>query len=442
MLTHRHTFLAAIAAVLCFPASSLAAQVYAAPAPHGAGDCSSAANACSIYTAFGALETGDALILAGNEGTYGTAGAPLTQTLEPPQGHEAIDIHGAADQPMPVIYSNASQVMYLQGWINGQGYTVSDLDLEDLNSSNGSDLDIDGSADHVLAHATGQNVIVCNLGGAPGITATVTDTACIGDAPYDTGLWSQNNALGADTLVLRNDTVETPGMDGQALIVNADHGAQTTAEATNVIAHGGVADVEAYDDSQSTLALTLDHSDYATAGDEGTSATITAPGTATNIKAAPKFVNPSTDDFREAPYSPTIWTGTTSPANGTTDLGGTPRVVAGRTDVGAYQAQPGTLSVLTTRSRVRHRSVRIRLRCTGGADGCTGRLRLTENITVVLGRRLFSLRSGQAVTYKVRLTHEALVLLKAAHPHRLSGRTESDRSDGGPTRYAPITLVG
>ena len=46
--------------------------------------------------------------------------------------------------------------MYLQGWINGQGYTVSDLDLEDLNPANGSDLDIDGSADHVLAHATGQ----------------------------------------------------------------------------------------------------------------------------------------------------------------------------------------------------------------------------------------------------------------------------------------------
>src|SRR5580658_7497172 len=117
MLNHRHTFLAAIAAALCFPASSLAAQVYAAPAPQGAGDCSSPANACSIYTAFGALETGDQLILAGGEGTYGTASAPLTQTLEPPQGHEAIDIHGAAGQPMPVIYSNASQVMDLPGWI-------------------------------------------------------------------------------------------------------------------------------------------------------------------------------------------------------------------------------------------------------------------------------------------------------------------------------------
>ena len=68
MLNHRNTFLAAIAAALCFPASSLAAQVYAAPAPHGAGDCSSPANACSIYTAFGALETGDELILAGERG--------------------------------------------------------------------------------------------------------------------------------------------------------------------------------------------------------------------------------------------------------------------------------------------------------------------------------------------------------------------------------------
>ena len=284
-------------------------------------------------------------------------------------------------------------------------------------------------------------MIVCNLGGAPGITATVTDTACIGDAPYDVGLWSQNNALGADQLVLRNDTLESPtGYDG--LQVNADNGAELNATATNMIISGGSEDIDAYDDATSSLNLTVDHSDYRTVDTGATGATVTAPGTATNITAVPKFVDAAADDFREAPYSPTIWTGITSSANGTTDLDGNPRDVAGHTDMGAYQAQPGTLTVLTTRSRVRHREVKIRLRCSGGADGCTGRLRLTENITVVLGRQSFSLRSGQAVTYKVRLTHEALVLLKAAHPHRLSGRTESDRSDGGPTRYAPITLVG
>jgi hypothetical protein len=35
MLNHRNTLLAALAAALCFPASSLAAQVYAAPARGG-----------------------------------------------------------------------------------------------------------------------------------------------------------------------------------------------------------------------------------------------------------------------------------------------------------------------------------------------------------------------------------------------------------------------
>jgi hypothetical protein len=441
MLNHRHTFLAAIAAALCFPASSLAAQVYAAPAPQGAGDCSSPANACSIYTAFGALETGDELILAGDHGTYGTTSAPLTQTLQPPQGHEAIYIHGAAGQPMPVIYSKSSQVMDLNGWFNGQGYTVSDVDLEDLSTGGGSDLMLDGSADHVLAHATGQNVIVCNLGGAPGLTATVIDTTCIGGAAYDIGLWSQNNAPGADGLVLHNDTLESPaGYDG--LQVNADNGADLTAAATNMIIGGSYEDIDAYDDSISSLALTIAHSDYRTVNTGGTTPSVTAPGTNDNSELPPRFADAAADDFREAPGSPTIWGGITSPADGTTDLDANPRVVAGHTDMGAYQAQPGTLSVLTTRARVRHREVRIRIRCSGGADGCTGRLRVTENITVVLGRQLFSLRSGRTVTYTLRLTHEALVLLEAAHRHRLSGRTESERSDGGSTGYAPITLVG
>jgi hypothetical protein len=429
-------------AALCFPAASLAAQLYAAPTAQGAGDCASAADACPLPTAMIAAHTGDEIILAGNEGTYGTKAAPLPYGFEPTPGVMALDIHGAAGQPMPVIYSSATVVLALLGTYNGQGFTVSDLDLEDLESgAGGSDLLITGSVDHVVAHATGQNVLVCNIGASSGVTNTIDDTACIGDAPADVAMDVQANPTGTFTTVLRNDTLEAP-LGAAGLSLGAWSGADATVEATNVIAHGGYSDIEASQDATSTATVTLDHSDYDTVGTFHTAATITAPGTTTNSKAKPRFVDAAADNFREAPGSPTIGAGVTNAANGVTDLDGDARVFGGSTDSGAYEAQPGTLHVLTSSADVRHRAIVLRLRCTGGARGCRGRLKLTENITVKLGGAGLFLRAGRRARVKVGLTHEAMVLLGMARPHRLSGRIEVDRSDGGATEFAPITLVG
>jgi hypothetical protein len=435
------TALASALAALCFPAASLAAQLYAAPTPQGIGDCSSAADACGIYTAMQTAQTGDELILAGNEGTYGSKATPLTSTIEPAPGVYALDIHGAAGQPTPVIYSSAISVLQLLGTINGQGFTVSDLDLQDLESgAGGSDLEMTGSVDHLLAHATGQNVLVCNVSPSPGTTDTITDTACIGDAPNDVAMIVQDNPAFTFTSVLRNDTLEAPaGSAGLAL--DAWSGANATVLATNTIARGGFADIEAFQDATSTATVTLDHSDYKTFNTFATAATVTAPGTATNSKAKPLFVNAVRDDYREAPGSPTIGAGVTSPANGATDLDGNPRVVGGSTDIGAYEAQPSTLNALTTSAAVHRKAIVLRLRCGGGGRGCRGRLLLTENITVRLGSARFSLRPGKTTAVRVGLTREALVLLGLARPHRLNGRIEVDRGDGGATAFAPITLV-
>jgi hypothetical protein len=434
--------LTTLAVALCFPATSLAAQsLYAAPSPQGAGNCSSPANACGLTTAFADTQTGDQLILAGNGGTYGTAAAPLTQTLTPPAGVYALDVHGAAGETRPVIYSNATIVMELLGIYNGQGFTASDVDLEDLQTgSPGSGLWISGSIDHVLARSTGKGVYACNISGSPLITSVVTDTTCIGDEHLDAALFNENSSAGQQTTVIRNDTLESPrGVAG--LEVSGANGADVTAQVTNTIIDGGQDDVQAIRNLSSNVTVTIDHSDYATETDFGTDATFTAPGGATNITARPLFVNGPADNFHEATGSPTIGAGITAAANGTTDLDGNPRTSAGATDIGAYQALPGTIAVLTTSAHSNHGAITLKIRCSTAPRGCAGKLQLTENITIKLGSATFSLTPGGTASVKVKLSEKALKLLKRDDPRRLSGRVQVQRIDGGTTASAPITLI-
>ncbi len=102
----RRLLISIVAVLAVAPASALAANRYASPL--GSGTACTAAAPCGIVQAINFAGSGDVVILAGNAGTYGTAGLPLTTQLEPPQIDTTVE--GAAGQPRPVIYSNAQDM--------------------------------------------------------------------------------------------------------------------------------------------------------------------------------------------------------------------------------------------------------------------------------------------------------------------------------------------
>jgi hypothetical protein len=406
----------------CAPAIAQAAQRFASPSPQGTGDCSSAANACSLEKALAGTVTGDEVILAGNDGSYGTQAAPITTTLTQPSGVYTLSVHGAPGQPRPVIYSSAIVAVQLLGWFDGQGFSVGDIDLEHV-VNGGSGLELDGSLDHVLVHSTASSDFVCNVSGLAGSSVSVIDSECVADASMGYALFEQNNGppTGTATVVLRNDTFEATGPSSLGVSVSANGGVDADVTATNTIAHGAFKDLDAYCFGSASVSFALNHSNYATTlAEPGT--TITSPGSSTNQVAEPLFVDAASDDFHEAPGSPTIGAGITEAANGSTDLEGNPRTTGGLTDIGAFQAAapaptpvveptgsgtavtppspvvrtspavgalpavapalalaPGVLSLHGSIATVAGGALApVKLSCTAGSSGCHGTLLLTE----------------------------------------------------------------
>jgi hypothetical protein len=237
----------ALLLLCCAPSLAFAAQRFAAPSAQGAGNCSIAANACTLEKALSGAATGDEVILAGNAGTYGTQAAPLTTTLTQPSGVYELGIHGTAGQPRPVIYSSASIAVRLLGWFDGQGFSVGDIDLEHV-VNGGSGLEISGSLDHVLVHSTASSDFVCNVSGLAESSVSIIDSECIADGSMSYALFQQNNGppVGTATVALRNDTFEATGPSSFGVSVSANGGVSAEVTATNTIAHGAYKDLDAY----------------------------------------------------------------------------------------------------------------------------------------------------------------------------------------------------
>lgn len=481
-----------------------AAQRFAAPSAQGSGNCSSAADACTLEKALSEAATGDELILAGDAGTYGTQAAPITTTLTQPIGVYELSIHGATGQQRPVIYSSASVAVQLLGWFDGQGFSVSDIDLEhELNG--GSGLEISGSLDHVLVHSTASSDFVCNVSGLAGASVSVIDSECVADASMGYALFEQNNGppSGTATVALRNDTFEASGPSSIGISVSANGGVSADVAATNTIAHGTFKDLDAYRFGGASVSFALNHSNYATTlAEAGT--TITAAGSATNQLAAPLFVDAASDNFHEAPGSPTIGAGIAEAANGSTDLEGNPRTTAGLTDIGAFQASapaptpvveppgsgttqtpptqpspavgaspvmgsspaqpPGVLSLHGSTATVAGGVAPVKLSCSVQSSGCRGMLLLTERERVVkkvearlhgrtrtrlhkqtivrsVGSASFSIAAGQTTTLRIALSRSARAQLVHAIHQRLTVAVATKRGDDGAALSAKLTLT-
>lgn len=94
--------IASLALLAALASSASAAPRYASP--NGSGSTCTEGAPCKITVAVSGAHSGDTVVLAGNEGSYGTTGAPLTTQLSMENG---VSMQGAPGQPMPQIYSES-----------------------------------------------------------------------------------------------------------------------------------------------------------------------------------------------------------------------------------------------------------------------------------------------------------------------------------------------
>src|SRR5689334_21711093 len=109
------------------PASASGAQRFASPA--GSGSACSAASPCSLVTAVNSAPAGASeVIVAGNLGPYGSARTPIGTQLNDPAG-ATDDVHGAAGQPVPVVFLSVNSDYGIL--LNNAG-TLSNLDVRNV----------------------------------------------------------------------------------------------------------------------------------------------------------------------------------------------------------------------------------------------------------------------------------------------------------------------
>ncbi len=320
---------AAIAVVALLAA--LASGAGAAPryaSPNGSGSTCAEGSPCKITVAVAGAHSGDTVVLAGNEGSYGTSGVPLTTQLTLENG---VSMQGAPGQPMPQIYSEfpAASVNWAVRMEGGSGVKLSDLAIHAKNGV--AAVHVNATMERVLA--VGEAATGCDTG--PG--ATIIDSVCAGR----NGIFESAGSAGSHfELTLRNDTIYGRGEAGLTMLYEGTSAAAQVS-AVNTIVRGVTADVRARQGGGSTTAVNLDHSNYASVNAEG-GATVTAAGGGANQSAAPLLANPAASDFSLTAASPAIDAGVNDAANGSLDLAGNGRTLAGRvpcptTDIGAYE---------------------------------------------------------------------------------------------------------
>ena len=328
-------------------ASASAANRFASPTGTTAAPCTQALP-CDIVTAVNKAAGGDNITI--EPGTYGPLTTPLSDNGKP------LSIHDLAGQPLPVIDTTADYGFDLSG-----GSKLSDVVIDDSRASaygfyaGGPN----ASIDHVYVNASGSGAWACYP------NATMVDSVCWASGPNGTAV---TELIVASVMgELRNDTLIASGTGGHAIGVFGKGDATMTIDMTNTIAHGAAADIYATTDTNfgSKAVVNADHSNYASVTEvpgKGT-ITITPAGSGTNQDTAPVFADAAAGNFRELMGSPTIGAGVDSPVNGSTDLDGNPREIAGATDIGAYQFIPGPSCVPQNASTKFGTLAKLQLQC-------------------------------------------------------------------------------
>jgi hypothetical protein len=347
---------------LALPVSALGATRFATPGA-GASPACPRENPCSLAVAIEAASAGDEVVVT--RGAY-DVGTEIEVKVP-------LSIQGEPGQPQPRIVG----AMGITPIVSFQRLRLAHLTLESSESAKGTLFAVGPETvlDRLELIARGEGALALR----PGFDFTLTNSVLFATGKNASGLFLQGTNTG--TARMRNDTVVALGAEsiGIGMFVTKI-GATVTVEATNVIADGTL-DAQAGATAGATASIVFDHSNLDTS--EG----------AVTMKAGqttpPIFVDAPGGNLQQAPGSPTIDAGLNDPANGLTDLFGSPRTLPrlftcgsplpAITDIGAFEHVPATPSCIPpaavpletriVRARIRGRRARFRFTGSGGTPG-------------------------------------------------------------------------
>jgi hypothetical protein len=312
---------------------------------------------CSIGTAAGGpdvLGADEAVILPGtySEVAGDLAGdtGTLPGTVEPSAG----SIHGASGEAKPLIVLDSTALSpnnnFFGAFFIGAN-VLSDVEIATgPGSTASSDLSqtLGSTVNRVVARSDVPNAITCNQS-----MGTIRDSACLSSGSGGIGLGASTFIGGTFTVNVRNVTAIATGTSSFGVFyfyatASPPVGPTITISAKSLIAQGTSQDIRVRGQATGTsVTMNLDHSDYDTAIDEdasGGSASVTAPGTGTNIIAAPML---DTDGYHQVAASPTINTGATDGNSGTSDIDRQSRTIDTTPDIGADEKAFPTSTALS-----------------------------------------------------------------------------------------------
>jgi hypothetical protein len=320
--SHRTVVCAAIAlGALAVPGVANAAPRFVTTTGTSGNNCQTIATACDLATAIHGTggnvpNDGDEVIV--EPGNYSLAG-PVSV------GASNLNIHGALDQPRPVI--NETSTGEIQVFFGG---SISYLDFE--SSGNAPALGFSGAvAERLFLRGSWGGGAVCQCEGIVRDSVIVATGGGIA-----LGIVSNGGAASGE---YRNVTAWSTNMSGPAIEIERTGALATLAfDAYNTVARTVAGGTDVVADGQGT-SITFHHSNYGTSAQNSSGVVQDAPSDP-HQTAAPQFANAGAGDFSELAGSPTIDAGLNDPLNGPTDYAGNARTLGAATDIGAFEFVP------------------------------------------------------------------------------------------------------
>lgn len=199
-----------------------------------------------------------------------------------------------------------------------------------------------GIVENVLASSAEVGAIACRIDGG-----VLRDSACLASGERGEALASSSGSGAPVKLALRNVTALATGPKSLGLSFAMLSGTKGEASAKAVIAEGTAGDVRALARGPgSTISIGLENSEFdsiETLPEDGGVASVTAPGGAGNVVAAPQM---APDGVHELAGSPSVDRGIVDDLSGAGDIDGQLRVLGAAPDIGADELVDATATTL------------------------------------------------------------------------------------------------